>query len=219
MMPLAPVANGMAGVEARIAEIQNRLEGLVARPASAQPFQLPEEPVRADATTRGRASSPSTGLAPAAAVPSATPSNPATSATGELPAWASELPDAAAQWIPAIEQAAVEAGIEPTLLAALVRHESNFDQSMISHAGAIGLGQLMPGTADWLGVDPHDPHENLTGAATYLRQQLDRFGSPDLALAAYNAGPNRVADAGGIPQIQETQLYVGRVLDTWEQLR
>jgi soluble lytic murein transglycosylase-like protein len=88
-----------------------------------------------------------------------------------------------------------------------------------SHAGAIGLAQLMPGTAAGLGVDPTDPLQNLQGGARYLREQLDRFGTPELALAAYNAGPNRVAQAGGIPRITETQTYVRRVLDTWEQLR
>jgi soluble lytic murein transglycosylase-like protein len=134
-------------------------------------------------------------------------------------ALAAKLPAAAQRWVPAIEQAAASVGLDPALLAALVRHESNFDQGVVSHAGAIGLAQLMPGTARGLGVDPHDPIENLTGGARYLRAQLDRFGSVELALAAYNAGPNRVVAAGGVPQIAETQAYVRRVTSTWEQLR
>lgn len=213
---MTPAAIGIAGVEARIAEIEARIGTLVPQPAGASTFALPSDPQAAfvqPPDSRSVSLQASTGPTLASQAMT-TPAAP-----GTLPAWARQLPDAAARWIPAIEAAAHEAGIEPTLLAALVRHESNFDQSTVSHAGAIGLGQLMPGTAEWLGVDPHDPHENLVGAATYLREQLDRFGSADLALAAYNAGPNRVADAGGIPQIQETQVYVRRVLDTWEQLR
>jgi len=66
----------------------------------------------------------------------------------------------------------------------------------------------MPGTAADLGVDPYDPIQNLDGAANYLRQQIDRFGSDELALAAYNAGPGRVIQSGGIPNISETQAYV-----------
>jgi hypothetical protein len=132
-------------------------------------------------------------------------------------AWVSKLPAAGQAIAGSIEAAAREAGIDPALLAAVVRHESNFDQSVVSHAGAIGLAQLMPGTAEWLGVNPHDPEQNLRGGARYLREQLDRFGSVDLALAAYNAGPNRVAQAGGVPQIQETQIYVERVLGTYQE--
>ncbi len=139
----------------------------------------------------------------------------ATPATAD---WASQLPERGQRWAGAIQRASDDAGIDPRLLASLVRHESNFDPDARSHAGAIGLGQLMPGTAAGLGVDPHDPHENLAGAARYLRSQLDRFGSVDLALAAYNAGPNRVAQAGGVPQIAETQAYVPRVMNTYREL-
>ena len=88
----------------------------------------------------------------------------------------------------------------------------------MSSAGAIGLAQLMPATAAGLGVDPHDPLQNLEGGARYLRQQLDRFGSFELGLAAYNAGPTRVAQAGGVPAIAETQAYVQVVLDRYVQL-
>ena len=89
----------------------------------------------------------------------------------------------------------------------------------MSHAGAIGLSQLMPGTAAGLGVDPWDPVQNMVGGARYLRAQLERFGSADLALAAYNAGPGRVESAGRtVPQITETQVYVLRVLERYESL-
>lgn len=90
--------------------------------------------------------------------------------------------------------------------------ESGFNPSARSHVGAIGLGQLMPGTALALGVDPLDPEENLRGAARYLLTQLESFGSPELALAAYNAGPEAVRRYGGIPPFAETEGHVAAVL-------
>ena len=82
----------------------------------------------------------------------------------------------------------------------------------------MGLGQLMPATATELGVDPKDPLANLWGAAKYLRQQYDSFQDWQLALAAYNAGPQRVRDYGGSPPFEETQQYVAEVLRRYEQL-
>ena len=138
---------------------------------------------------------------------------------GPPPPWAGRLPGNGPQVAPAINAAAAGAGIEGRLLAALVWTESTFNQAAVSPAGAIGLAQLMPGTAAGLGVDPYDPIQNLQGGARYLRTQLERFGRIDLALAAYNAGPGRVIDAGyEVPDIVETQLYVLRVLDRWESL-
>ena len=94
--------------------------------------------------------------------------------------------------------------------------ESSFNPSATSPAGAIGLTQLMPATAAGLGVDPWDPQENLLGGASYLSSQIERFGSVELGLAAYNAGPGRVDDAGGVPP--ETADYVARVLDYYRVL-
>lgn len=148
-----------------------------------------------------------------------TPAGGSASTPQTVAALAARLPAQGQQWAGAIDRAAREAGIEPTLLASVVRHESNFDQGVVSHAGAIGLAQLMPGTADWMGVDPHNAEENLAGGARYLREQLDRFGTVELALAAYNAGPNAVTRAGGVPRYAETQAYVPRVMDTWQELR
>ena len=105
-----------------------------------------------------------------------------------------------------------EEGIDPDLFLRLVEAESSFRPDVTSVAGAYGLTQLMPGTARELGVDPRDPIQNLRGGARYLRQQLDRFGDPALALAAYNAGPGRVRQYGGIPPFEETQNYVARIL-------
>ena len=95
----------------------------------------------------------------------------------------------------------------------LVTAESNWDPVIVSHRGAIGLTQLMPGTADELGVDPWDAYDNLDGGARYLRQQYIRFGTWELALAAYNAGPGAVRKYGGIPPYKETQEYVRKRLE------
>jgi len=103
--------------------------------------------------------------------------------------------------------------LSPSLLEAVVWQESRWSETAISHAGARGLAQLMPGTARYLGVDPDDPMQNLEGGARYLREQLDRFdGDLEKALAAYNAGPGRVIRAGGIPNIRETKLYVAAIM-------
>lgn len=145
---------------------------------------------------------------------SASPSSPVADAD-----WADQLPQRGRRWGPAIEQAADRAGIDPALLASVVEHESGFDPTAVSRAGATGLAQLMPGTADALGVDAADPEQNLAGGARYLRMQLDRFDELDLALAAYNAGPGRVAQAGGVPRLAETQAYVDAVTDTYREYR
>jgi cell wall-associated NlpC family hydrolase len=98
------------------------------------------------------------------------------------------------------------------LLASVAKAESGLDPKARSAAGAVGLMQLMPSTAAGLGVDPLDPAQAVDGAARLLAGHLQRFGSVDLALAAYNAGPGAVTKAGGIPPFAETQTYVRRVL-------
>ena len=138
---------------------------------------------------------------------------------GPPPPWAARLPAVGRPWAVQIDAVAASRGVDGRLLAALVWTESNFRPDAVSHAGAIGLAQLMPGTAAGLGVDPWDPVHNLDGGTRYLRTQLERFGRVELALAAYNAGPNRVERAGpGIPTIVETQLYVVRVVERYRQL-
>ena len=107
-------------------------------------------------------------------------------------------------------------GVEPALLAAVAKTESNFNSSAVSPAGATGLMQFMPATARGLGVDPANPASAIDGAARYLRQLTDQFGSTSLALAAYNAGPGTVSRHGGIPPYPETQSYVSKVLSAAE---
>lgn len=120
-----------------------------------------------------------------------------------------------------LTKASAEAqGIDPNLLGALFWAESRYchrGESGIttSPAGALGLGQLMPATAQGLGVDPHNRAQNAHGAAKYLRQQYDVFGDWRLALAAYNAGPGAVTKWGGIPPYDETLTYVETVMKDW----
>jgi soluble lytic murein transglycosylase-like protein len=102
--------------------------------------------------------------------------------------------------------------IPEDLFLRLVQQESGWNPSAVSHAGATGLAQLMPGTARKLGVNIHDPHQNLEGGARYLRMMYNQFGSWRLALAAYNAGPGAVQKHSGIPPFAETRNYVRVIL-------
>jgi soluble lytic murein transglycosylase-like protein len=152
-------------------------------------------------------------VAPAAATPSSfagalaaaqtSPSAAPVSGTGATSAFDAQ-----------INAAAASNGIDPALLKGLVSQESGFNPSARSGAGAVGLTQLMPGTAAGLGVtNPLDPAQSLQGGAKYLREQLDRFGGDEqLALAAYNAGPGAVQKYGGVPPYAETQNYVNSVM-------
>jgi soluble lytic murein transglycosylase-like protein len=111
-------------------------------------------------------------------------------------------------------------GLDPDFFLALVICESSLDPDALSHKGAIGLCQIMPATADELGIDPYDVHENVDGGARYLRRMLLAFRAIRPALWAYNAGPTRVrlAQAGGsLPR--ESVVYAERVIRTYWRLR
>jgi soluble lytic murein transglycosylase len=113
-----------------------------------------------------------------------------------------------------IEQYALQRGLDPVLVRAMIQVESGYDPSAVSRKGAIGLMQLMPATAAMFQVsDPFDPAQNIGAGTAYMRQLLDSFDEQlVLALAGYNAGPEAVRRYGGVPPYRETQQYVERVL-------
>jgi len=111
-------------------------------------------------------------------------------------------------YIPHAQAMARKYGIPEALFLRLVNQESRWNPGARSHKGAMGLAQLMPGTAARLGVNANDPHQNLEGGARYLRMMYNQFGDWRLALAAYNAGPGAVQKYGGIPPYRETRNYV-----------
>lgn len=116
------------------------------------------------------------------------------------------------QYLTVAKDMARRHSIPEDLFLRLVQQESGWNPSAVSHAGAMGLAQLMPGTARKLGVDINDPHQNLEGGARYLRMMYNKFGSWRLALAAYNAGPGAVEKHSGIPPFTETRNYVRIIL-------
>ncbi|MGI6783801.1 MAG: lytic transglycosylase domain-containing protein [Aminivibrio sp.] len=120
-------------------------------------------------------------------------------------------------WESQISPLAEKYGVEEALVRAVIRMESGGKTTAVSHKGAMGLMQLMPGTARMLGVDdPFDPVQNLEGGIKYLSQLSDKYkGDLTKTLAAYNAGPGRVDACGGIPPFPETQNYVKNVLSMY----
>jgi soluble lytic murein transglycosylase-like protein len=182
---------------ARINALQALIAGANQQPAAAPSSNFATQLADASAST----------LTPLTGTTATTAATASTAATGvsELPA---DVPYGAQ-----ITAAAKKYGIDPALLAGLVKQESGFNPSAGSPAGARGLTQLMPATAAGLGVtNVLDPAQNLDGGAKYLRQQLDAFGGDvTRALAAYNAGPGAVQRYGGVPPYAETQNYVRAV--------
>jgi soluble lytic murein transglycosylase-like protein len=186
-------------VIARMSELQQMISGQV-------PTQTPTQPTN----TQAFASQLQDATA-SAAIAGTNPTD-ATATTSLMSTGVSELP-ADVPYGAEITAAAKKHGIDPALLAGLVKQESGFNPNAGSPAGARGLTQLMPGTAAGLGVtNVLDPAQSLDGGAKYLRAQLDAFGGDVArALAAYNAGPGAVQRYGGVPPYAETQNYVRAV--------
>jgi hypothetical protein len=117
-----------------------------------------------------------------------------------------------------VDQVSADHGLDPSLAKAVIKVESNYNPDAISHAGAMGLMQLMPATAASLGVkNAYDINENINGGIKLLKSLLDSFsGDIKLTLAAYNAGGPKVREYGGIPPIPETQNYVKKVLEIYD---
>jgi soluble lytic murein transglycosylase-like protein len=135
-------------------------------------------------------------------------------------------PDAPAMLAPAqidalVSQNAESQEVDPSLIKAIIANESGFNANATSGAGAQGLMQLMPGTAEGLGVtDAYDPAQNVAGGTKYIKGLLQRFnGDVRLAVAAYNAGPGAVEKYGGVPPYAETQNYVQNVLSSYAKYR
>jgi soluble lytic murein transglycosylase-like protein len=166
------------------------------------------------------------GTQTASAARAAGPGNPATVSAyahvlrkinPHLPVWQSS------KLAKKVLQSSIRWGVDANILVALVSVESAWRTHARSHSGAIGLGQLMPGTARTLHVNPRDPYQNLQGSAHYLGGLLARYqDSPhrySLAFAAYNAGPKAVSNFGGIPPYYETQHYVVKVMSAWNRVK
>lgn len=194
---------GPNGIRQRMAEIQAKLDAAFPPKLETESVGQPGMPGSFAGSLQGQIGAGNV------------PVNPMSGAFSVAPSGAAD------QFRPLIQDAASEAGVDPALFEALVAVESSFDPNARSRAGAMGLSQLMPGTARELGVsNPFDPMQNLRGGATYLSRMLQRFGGDvKMALAAYNAGPGAVEKFGGIPPYSETQKYVDRVSALYMQRR
>lgn len=197
---------GADGAQARMRELQARLDGVFGRkeapPAAPSPSELPGAAGLSGNIGRGGITGGFKPLSPFG------------------PGMDRSVTPAPEHLRGLIESAAKDAGVDPQLFESLVAAESSFNPRVTSKAGAMGLSQLMPGTARALGVrDPFDPEQNLRGGAKYLAQMMAKFGGdPKLALAAYNAGPGAVERHGGIPPYRETRAYVERIMNRMEAL-
>lgn len=156
---------------------------------------------------------PSSGRATAESAQTAAVTRASNAASGDGATTVHTRRPAATELDELVSKTAREFALPESLLRAVVQVESNGNPRAVSPKGALGLMQLMPGTAREVGVqDPMDPEQNLRGGAAYLSRQIDRFGDLPRALAAYNAGPGAVEKHGGVPPYRETRNYIERVL-------
>ena len=113
----------------------------------------------------------------------------------------------------------VEMGVDPALALSIAKKESNFSQNRKSRYGAVGVFQLMPRTAKKLGYNPYSLNENIKGGLTYYKQMYKMFGTTELALAAYNAGPGNVKKYNGIPPFKETKTFVSSIMSNYKSMK
>lgn len=187
-MPGAMTFESLQDVQNRVADIQARIEDIVGGDA----------PIGGDVPSA--ASSGAQG--PFAAVLATAMQTPS--------------PMGPSAWDDLIQEASAKTGVNAGLLKSVMMSESGGNPNAVSHAGAMGLMQLMPATARSLGVtDPYDARQNLFAGARYLKGLLSRFQSPELAVAAYNAGSGAVRRYNGVPPYRETQNYVTKVMARW----
>lgn len=203
--PLLP-PGGLSRVQARIAEIQARFGQRTALTPTSTPAERSGGPSKSFLALLDQKV-----VDAAAAKPAPAPKDRA--ALAEAARAKKGFLPAVEQWRSATERIAKEEGVDPELVLAMMQQESGGKADISSAAGAQGLMQLMPSTAKGMGLDPTIPEENIRGGARYIRTQLDRFGTLELALAAYNAGPNAVRAYGNkVPPFPETQNYIANVL-------